>query len=124
MEVEVEEEVAGVVEEVAEGGGGGGGGGGRRGGGGGHRRWRSRRWRSPEVEVEVEVERRCGGEERIGEEKGRGGVEEKGRGGVEERRSGGEKGGWRDSKFGIPPNNSVAHGLDMRHKIVFFFEFF
>ena len=38
------------------------------------------------------------------------------------RREGEKRGrrGWRDSKFGIPPNNFVAHGLDMRHRIEFF----
>ena len=37
-----------------------------------------------------------------------------------------EKGaGWRDSKFRIPPNNSVAHPWHMRHRIFFpFFDFF
>ena len=129
----VVEEVAGVVEEVA----------------GGGRRWRSpelwRRW--PEVEVAGVVEEVAGGggggekmwrrgeekrrtreekgievERRRGEEKWRRGEVE---GEVEERRrkERERRGCRRDSKFGIPPNNSVAHGLDMRHRIVFFLIF-
>ena len=77
------------MEEVAGGGGGGGG------GGGVEKMWR----RGEEMEEGGEGERK---------EKGRGEVE----GEVEERRRKGKRegeGGWRDSIFRIPPNNSVAH---------------
>ena len=55
---------------------------------------------------------------RSGEEKWR--RRERRSGGVNERREGekrGRRGAPTGFKIRIPPNNSVAHGLDMRHKI-------
>ena len=48
------------------------------------------------------------------------------RGDKERRRKEREKGAPAGFKIRIPPNNSVAHGLDMRHRIVFsiFLNFF
>ena len=82
-----------------------------------------RRWRSPEVEVAGgggggEKMWRKGEERRKGEEKGRGEGER--RSGEEKWRREGEKRGREGGLAGFQPNNSVAHLLDMRHRIVFF----
>ena len=89
----------------------------RRGGGEDVEERRMRREEKGRVEVEENWRGEVEGEV---EEEVEGEVDERRREG--ERRNGGRR-GWRDSNFGIPPNNSVAHGLDMRHRILFFIFF-